>query len=324
MKKDKDQNASRMLRRANGDEHRDLGFGSVVASESRERLLNRDGSFNVDRTGLSFWSSFSLYHSLLNMSWLKFLSALTIFYILTNGLFAFAYMLCGRGSLVRSVGDISGAGFLDAFFFSVQTFSTIGYGNLSPVGFAANMIVTVEALVGLLGVALATGLIFARFSRPTAKVIFSSKAVIAPYREMSAFMFRVTNGRRSQLIELRATVLFARFEEIDGGRVRRFYPLNLERDRVVFFPLSWTVVHPIDEASPLRGLTEEDLLNSEAEFLVLFTGIDETFSQRVHTRSSYQADEVIWNARFRDIYNRSANSHLLTVDIRRLHDIDRV
>jgi inward rectifier potassium channel len=324
MKKVKDKDASRILIAASVDEHRDLGFGSVVTSESRQRLLNRDGSFNVDRTGLSFWSSFSLYHSLLNMSWLKFLSVLTIFYILTNALFAFAYILCGRGSLVRSAGEVSGAGFMDAFFFSVQTFSTIGYGNLSPVGFAANMVVTLEALVGLLGVALATGLIFARFSRPTAKVIFSRNAVIAPYRETSAFMFRITNGRRSQLIELQSTVLFARFEEVDGQRVRRFYPLKLERNRVVFFPLSWTIVHPIDEESPLNGLAHEDLVRSEAEFLVLFTGIDETFSQRVHARSSYQADEVVWNARFRDIYNRSASSHLLTVDIRRLHDIERV
>lgn len=324
MKKVKDKNAQLVLSRSNGDEHRDLGFGSVVASESRERLLNRDGSFNVDRTGLSFWSSFSLYHSLLNMTWSRFLSVLTVFYVLTNAVFAFAYMLCGRGSLARSIGDASRVGFQDAFFFSVQTFSTIGYGNLSPVGFAANIIVTVEALAGLLCVALATGLVFARFARPTAKVIFSSRAVVAPYREMTAFMFRVTNGRRSQLIELQATVLFARFEEVEGRRLRRFYPLKLERDRVVFFPLSWTIVHPIDEESPLRGLTYDDLQNSEAEFLVLFKGTDETFSQGVHTRSSYKAHEVVWNARFSDIYNRSASSQLLTVDIRRLHDIERV
>ncbi|HEY0320119.1 MAG TPA: ion channel [Pyrinomonadaceae bacterium] len=324
MKKVKDKNAQLMLKPSNGDENRDLGFGSVVASESRERLLNRDGSFNVDRTGLSFWSSFSLYHSLLNISWTRFLSVLTIFYILTNALFAFAYMLCGRGSLVHFIGEASEVGFLDAFFFSVQTFSTIGYGNLSPVGLAANMIVTVEALVGLLCVALATGLVFARFARPTAKVIFSRKAVVAPYRDLTAFMFRVTNGRKSQLIELQATVLFARFEELEGRRLRRFYPLKLERNQVVFFPLSWTIVHPIDEESPLKGLTDEDLLHSEAEFLVLFKGTDETFSQAVHTRSSYKAHEVVWNARFSDIYNRSASSQLLTVDIRRLHDIERV
>lgn len=309
---------------SNGDENRDLGFGAVVASESRQRLLNRDGSFNVERTGLSFWSSFSLYHSLLNLSWSGFLFVLTAFYILVNALFAFAYMLCGRGALVRSAGAVVENEFLEAFFFSVETFSTIGYGNLSPVGIAANIIVTVESLAGLLGVALATGLIFARFARPTAKVLFSRRAVIGPYRDISAFMFRVTNGRRSQLIELQATVLYARFEEIDGKNLRRFYPLNLERHKVSFFPLSWTVVHPIDAESPLFGLTHEDLMRTEGEFLVLFSGIDETFSQTVYTRSSYKADEVEWNARFSDIYNRSASSQLLTVDIRRLHNIERV
>ena len=324
MKLGKDKQARSALTSSGADENRDLGFGSVVASESRQRLLNRDGSFNVERTGLSFWSSFSLYQALLNMTWTRFLSVLTVFYVLTNALFAFAYLLCGRGSLVRSGVEAAETGFMEAFFFSVQTFSTIGYGNISPVGLAANLIVTLESLVGLLSVALVTGLIFARFSRPTAKVIFSRQAVVGPYRDISAFMFRVTNARRSQIIELHATVLFARFEEIDGRRLRRFYPLNLERNRVVFFPLSWTLVHPIGEGSPLFGLKHEDLLHTEAEFLVLFTGTDEAFSQTVHTRSSYKADEVVWNARFGDMYNRSASSQLLTVDIRRLHNIERV
>lgn len=324
MKTGKDNPSVPALNASNGEENRDLGFGAVVASESRQRLLNRDGSFNVERTGLSFWSSFSLYHALLNMSWTKFLSVLTLFYVLTNALFAFAYMLCGRGALAHSTGEAAEGGFLEAFFFSVETFSTIGYGNLSPVGVAANTVVTVEALIGLLGVALATGLIFARFSRPTAKIIFSRNAVIGPYRDRSAFMFRVTNARRSQLIELQATVLFARFEVIDSKRLRRFYPLNLERQRVVFFPLSWTIVHPIDEESPLYSLKHDDLLQTEAEFLVLFSGIDETFSQGVHARSSYKAEEVVWNARFSDIYNRSASNQLLTVDIRRLHNIEFV
>ena len=324
MRTGKDEQEQVALSSSTDDEHRDLGFGAVVASESRQRLLNRDGSFNVERTGLSFWSSFSFYHALLNISWSGFLFVLTAFYVLTNTLFAFAYMLCGRGALAHSSNVVAENGFLEAFFFSVQTFSTIGYGNLSPVGVAANFIVTVEALVGLLSVALATGLIYARFSRPTAKVLFSRNAVVGPYRDKSAFMFRVTNGRRGQLIELQATVLFARFEETGAKRLRRFYPLKLERKRVSFFPLSWTVVHPIDVESPLYGLTHEDLLRTEAEFLVLFSGIDEAFSQTVHTRSSYKAEEVVWNARFSDIYNRQANSQLLTVDIRRLHNIERV
>ncbi len=319
MKIKKDKPAAPVLTVASGDENRDLGFGSVVASESRQRLLNPDGSFNVQRTGLSFWSSFSLYHSLLTMPWWQFLSALTVIYLLTNALFAFAFLACGPAALAGSGTGPAGGGFLQAFFFSVQTFSTIGYGNISPVGRAANAVVTLESLVGLLGVALATGIIFSRFSRPTAKIIFSARAVVAPYRDISAFMLRVTNARKSQIIDLAATVLLARFEEVNGRRMRRFYPLPLERNKVVFFPLSWTLVHPIDDDSPLHGLSHEDLLAADAEFLVLFTGFDETFSQSVHARSSYQAVDLRWGAKFSDMYNRSVDGQLLTVDVRRLH-----
>ena len=312
------------LRTLNADETRDLGFGSVVASESRQRLLNRDGSFNVERDGLSFWSSLSLYQSLLTISWWRFFTIIILFYVITNLLFALAYVLCGEGALALPASDTSTPRFMQAFFFSVQTFATIGYGHVSPVGLAANIVVTVESLVGLLGFALATGLLFSRFSRPTAKVIFSDAAVIAPYRGMTAFMFRISNGRRNQMIELGAKLLLARFEEVGDKRVRRFYPLTLERDKVAFFPLSWTIVHPIDEASPLSGLTDQDLRAAGAEFLVLLTGIDETFSQTVHARSSYIAAEIVWGAKFSDIYRRSADGTSLTADIRRLHRIERV
>lgn len=308
----------------NPEEIRDLGFGSVVAGESRQRLLNRDGSFNVSRAGLSFWVSLSPYHTLLRMTWLRFLSLMTLYYVLVNTLFAFAYMLCGTGALTTPAEETYGSHFLHAFFFSVHTFATIGYGNISPVGTAANLVVTVEALIGLLSVALVTGVIFARFSRPTAKILFSQHAIIAPYSGVTAFEFRLTNARKNQIIELGAKVLFARFEEQNGKSIRRFYPMTLEREQVTFFPLSWTIVHPIDEQSPLYGMTHGDLLKSNAEFLILLTGIDETFSQTVHTRSSYTADELVWNARFRDIYNRAVDSQTLTIDVRRLDLIERL
>ena len=307
-----------------GDDNRDLGFGAVVAGESRQRLLNRDGSFNVSRKGLSLWASLSLYHSLLTMKWWKFLSVVTAFYTLINVVFATAYVLCGADALENSASANLGDGFTRAFFFSVETFATIGYGNIAPVGLAPNILMTLESLFGLLGFALATGLLFARFSRPTAQIIFSRSAIIAPYRDVTAFEFRITNARRNQIIELEAKVLFARFEEDGGRNVRRFYPLALERERVTFFPLSWTIVHPITEESPLYGLTSEDLLESNSEFLILLTGIDETFSQTVHTRSSYQAGEVVWNARFSDVFNRRTDAETLTIDVRRLHLIERV
>jgi inward rectifier potassium channel len=235
---------------------------------------------------------------------------------LVNVLFATLYRICGAGAI-----GPNGNGWLAAFFFSVETFSTIGYGNMAPVGLAANLVMTFEAFAGLLWVALSTGIVFARFSRPTARIVFSRTALIAPYRGMTAFEFRIANARSAQLFDVSATVLFSQFEESDGRTMRRFYPLALERDRVVFFPLTWTVVHPIDEASPLRGLSPEDLHARDAEFLILLSATDEASAQSVYSRSSYKAHEVAWNARFADVFNHPSGGGGLTIDMSRLHDI---
>jgi inward rectifier potassium channel len=303
------------------EEIRDLGFGSVVSSESRHRLLNRDGTFNVRRTGLGFWASLNLYHAFLTTTWPAFLFLMTGSYVLINAAFAGGYLLCGPEALAGAAAGISSVRFLRAFFFSVQTFSTIGYGMITPVGPAANLVVTLEALIGLLWLALTTGLIFARFARPTARILFSKGAVVAPFGSGTALMFRIANARSNQIIDLEATVLLARFEGSGTGRVRRFAPLALERKKVVFFPLAWTIVHPIDGASPLAGLTESDLRESRAEILILLTGTDETFSQPVHARSSYSAEEIVWHARFVDLFDRSGDEHEVTIDVGRLDDV---
>ncbi|MFL6213097.1 MAG: ion channel [Blastocatellia bacterium] len=306
------------------EESRDLGFGSVVARESRDRLLNADGSFNVARRGLGFWSTFYPYHALLMMSWSKFLGVVALLYTAINVAFAFAYIMCGPAALSNPPELGLDNNFLRAFFFSVDTLATIGYGNISPAGVAAHTLVAIEALVGMLGFALITGLVFARFSRPTAQIIFSRTAVIAPYRGTTAFMFRIANARANEIVELGCKVLFARFVDEDGQSIRRFYPLELERERVTFFPLSWTVVHPVDERSPLFGLTDDDLRRSSAEFLILLSGMDETFSQTVHTRSSYGAADIVWDARFANVFNLRTGRERLTIDVRRLHDIERI
>lgn len=302
-------------------EERDLGFGSVVADLSRKRLLNPDGSFNVARRGLGFWSSLSVYHWLLRMSWPRFLAALAAGYLAANAVFAAAYLACGPDALV---GGTVQHGFARTFFFSVQTFATIGFGQIAPASTAANLLVVLESLVGVLGFTLATGLLFARFSRPTARIVFSRKAVIAPYRGGRAFMLRIANGRRSELVELEAKIVLSLFETADGKRTRRFHTLALERQRVAFFPLSWTIVHPIDESSPLRGWDSDALEAADAEFLVLLMGIDETFSQTVHARSSYTAGDIVWGARFTDIFNRDADDGDLTIDMARLHAIEPI
>jgi inward rectifier potassium channel len=307
----------------NEQDLRDLGFGSVVSRESRQRLLNRDGSFNVQRTGLRFWSSFSAYHAMLTIPWWQFFGATALLYLSVNCLFAAAYLACGPGALGSEAAGMEHHTYLRAFFFSVQTLSTIGYGQVIPVGTAANTLVTMEALVGLLGFAIVTGLLFARFSRPTAKLLFSRHALIAPYQNKTALEFRVANARSNELIEVSAKVLLSRFEEVDGVHTRRYYRLELERNSVVFLPLTWTVVHPIDDTSPLFGETLESLRNSQSELLVLLSAFDETFSATVQTRTSFIPDELLFGYRFANafIISQSA-SNKVAVDMRQFDKVE--
>ena len=300
----------------------DLGFGAVVGRESRRRLLNRDGSFNVVRSGMGMLEALAPYQ-LLKISWPQFLSLVVLLYVALNLIFAAAYWACGTNALLGPGAEMLGGRFGRAFFFSVQTFATIGYGQIGPNGLLANLLVTAEALVGLMYQALATGLLFARFVRPTASILFSERAVVAPYGDGRALQFRIANRRRNEIIELEAQVLFSAMEpDGRGGTVRRYTPLPLERNKVTFFPLSWTIVHPIDASSPLAGKTIEQLEGSQAEILVLLSGIDETFEQTVHVRSSYRVDEIVWNARFRSIFLPTESRLGVSVDVSRLHEIE--
>ena len=311
----------------------DLGFGTIVARDSKQRLLNRDGTFNTARQGLSYWSSLNLYHALLTMPWSHFLAFVVAGYVLLNLFFGLVYTLC-PGGLTDAVNTGIASRFWQGFFFSVHTFGTIGYGNVSPVGWLANTVVTVESLLSLLCVALATGILFARFSRPTAKIVFSNNALIAPYQEGTGpdgtgqrgtgLMFRLANGRRNELIEVAATVIYAQFETVDGKPARKFYQLALERPKVTFLSLSWTIVHPINEESPLWQLTADEARARQAEILILLTGIDETFSQVVHARSSYRAEEIVWQAKFANIYNKPDENGVVSIDLRRLHEFDQL
>jgi len=302
---------------------RDLGFGSVVSRDSRQRLLNADGSFNVVRSGLGLLETIAPYQQLLTMPWIAFLGVLALIYFVFNLLFAVAFVVSGPDALLGPGADMFGGDFSRAFFFSVQTFATIGYGQIGPNGFGPNVVVTIEALFGLMFQALATGLLFARFSRPTASILFSRSALVAPYNGGLSLQFRIANRRKNQIIQLEAQVLFSAMESDGrGGRVRRYHPLPLERNKVTFFPLSWTVVHPISDTSPLHGRHAEDLEDAEAEILVLLSGIDDTFAQTVHTRSSYRSDDLVWNARFTSIFEREDDGTRLRANIGRLHDYE--
>lgn len=306
------------------EEFKDLGFGTEVAKGTRRRLLNRNGSFNVILGGLGPLSSMSLYHWLLTISWPRFLAFIAVSYVAVNMLFAFAFLALGPYALQSSAGNFAGQPFYRAFFFSVDTFATIGYGNIIPVGVAANSLVTIEALLNIVGVALATGVMFARFSRPSTRIIYSRNAIVAPYRDKTALEFRIANARRSQLIDVQVQAILTKIERVSGTAVRKFYELPLERNRVVFFPLSWTVVHPIDSSSPIWGLTHADLVDADAELLVLLIATDETVSQTVHSRSSYEADEIVWGAKFANMFMRTEAEGIIGMNLNRIHDIETV
>jgi inward rectifier potassium channel len=295
-------------------EFRDPGFGTIVGGANERRLLNRDGSFNPRREGQSFLAGLHAYHFMLTISWKRFFATVVAGYLSLNTLFALAYLACGPHAIAGQDAIQFGGRFGRAFFFSVETLGTIGYGNIFPVGILANTIVTIESLTGLLMLALGTGILFARFSRPTAAIRFSDRAIISPYRDKTGFMFRLTNARASQLIELEAKVMFTQM--IDGAR--HYHRLALERSRVVFFPLSWTIVHPIDEQSPLWGLSEKDMADRDVEFLVLLSGTDEVFSMTVHSRTSYKPKEIVFGERFVNIYNPVSADGVVSIDIRKL------
>jgi inward rectifier potassium channel len=299
----------------------DLGLGGRMAERSRVRLLNHDGTFNVRRTELSALHPFNAYHTLLSLTIPRLLAFLCLGYVVTNTFFATLYWLCGPEALAGAATEPFRR-FEDCVFFSVQTLATIGYGRLVPVTRVANILVAVEALVGLLGFAIVSGLLFARFTRPTAKVRFSNNALIAPYEGGWAFMFRLVNLRDTDLTDVHAVVSFSRWEEIGGERSREFDRLTLERDSISFMPLHWVVVHPIDERSPMRGLTQEALAASQPEIVCLITADDETFAQTVHSRTSYDAGDIIWGARFRDMY--LGDTDKVAIDIGRLDDYTRV
>jgi len=301
----------------------DLGFGSNAIQDSRLRILNRNGTFNVSRVGMSLWQSLDLYRTLLNVPWWKFLLTFVAMYSLVILLFAAAYVSIGPEALTGLPGETLGERYLHAVYFSIQTITTVGYGHIAPHGFWSNMLVMVEAFMGLSGFAVAAALMFSRFSRPTAKIHFSESAVVGPHHGLPSFMFRIANGAPNELLEVQVRILLSMTQSIDNIRIRRFFELNLERQKIAFFPLDWTVVHQITESSPLYAVNPEDLEKRDAEFLVLVNAIDDNFHQVVQARTSYRWDEIVWGATFRDIFRHKKKGQM-SIDLRRIHDIQRV
>lgn len=261
------------------------------------------------------WSQ-DAYFFLLTRPWPWLLALFAGLYLGVNALFALAYLGCGD-----AIANARSGSFADAFFFSVQTLATIGYGTWAPRTFAAHVLVAVEAFVGLLGFALATGLAFAKFSRPTARVLFSDVAIVAPRDGVPSLMFRMANERGNQIVEAEVHAVLARDETTaEGEAVRRFHDLPLVRRRNALFALTWTAVHPITPESPLAGATPESLAAAEAEVVVSLVGLDETVSQTVHARHVYPASRIRWGVRFADVVSRLPGGGR-RVDLRAFHDV---
>jgi inward rectifier potassium channel len=280
------------------------------------RMINPDGSFNVRRRGVT-WHDFHPYLQLVNMSWFGFFATLLAGFLLVNTVFASLYYAIGTGQLQGINSPTPGGRFLETFFFSSQTLTTVGYGGISPKGLQANALAALEAMCGVLAFAVATGLLFGRVSRPSARIGFSRHMLVAPYGDGTSLQFRVVNRRSNSLLELEASVMLMTVEPSDGGHKRRYQVLKLERQKVIFFPLTWTVVHPIDSESPLAGMTEDDWKQRQAEILILIKAYDDTFSQTVLARHSYRHEELLWGRRFAPAFYVDSNGNLV-LEVNRL------
>ena len=297
----------------------DPGLTTQFAGELR-RTINRDGTFNVHRKGLRL-RDVNLYLKLIDTTWPRFFLAVLVIFLAVNMLFAGLYLMLGIENLQGK--DTAMSEFLNAFFFSVHTLTTVGYGNVYPRGTGANTVAATEAATGLMVFAVVTGLLYGRFSRPTARILFSDHAIIAPYQDGESLQFRITNARSNVLMELEARVLLMTVDTVDGQLKRDYFDLALERRKIYFFPLTWTVVHPIDSESPLYGKTREDLAKSAAEMLILVQGFDDTFSQVVHARYSYRHDEILWGAKFLPAFHVDPEGDLV-LDLNRIDELKTV
>ncbi len=291
------------------------GLGEKYLDESK-RLINKDGSFNLKRTGNPFQAR-SLYQWLTAISWPTFLGLMLLLYIFVNALFACGYLVIG-------IEQLSGVNqqtprFWSAFYFSAQTLTTVGYGAMAPVGAWASMLAALEAFSGLTGFALVTGLLYGRFSKPSAKFLFSNNALIAPYKDGQSLQCRLVNVRSNIMMEVEANVLLSTLDKENGHR--QYYNLNLETNFIQFFPLNWTLVHPLTEDSPLNKCSLESLENLDAEILIRVKGYDDTFGQTVHVRHSYKYNEIIHGARFQKVYESDAEGNTLLA-LNKIHDYE--
>lgn len=299
------------------------GFGNN-SSSTGGRFINRDGKPNVIKKGVGLLNRYSWYHTMLEMRMSKFLLLLLLFYISLNLAFAGIYYLIGINHLAGVNTGSPWKNFTEVFFFSAQTFTTVGYGRISPVGFAASAVSTFEAFLGLLSFAIATGLFYGRFSRPQAFIKFSDNALIAPYKTGIAFMFRLAPYKNNNLSEVEVKLTLAVTTEENGKQTDKFFDLPLEISKINGLTLSWTIVHPIDDKSPFYGLTKENIAAMDMEIIVYVKGFDDVFSNTVIARTSFISSEIVWGAKFRMMFEPNHDKTKTILKMNMLNDFDEV
>lgn len=309
------------LRNLRVDEN--TGFGNN-SNSTGGRFITRDGKANVIKKGVGILDRYSWYHTMLGMKFSKFLLLLLLIYVGINLLFAGIYYLIGIDHLGGVNTGSPWKNFTEVFFFSAQTFTTVGYGRISPIGFAASAVSTFEAFLGLLSFAIATGLFYGRFSQPKAFIKFSNNALIAPYKEGTALMFRIAPYKNNSLSELEVKLTMAISTEENGKQTDKFFDLPLEMSKISGLSLSWTIVHPFNEKSPFYGLTREDIANTDIEIMVFIKAFDEIFSNTVVSRTSFISSEIVWGAKFKMMYepNHKKTKTILKLDM--LNEYDEV
>ncbi|CAN1560941.1 Inward rectifier potassium channel, C-terminal [Flavobacteriaceae bacterium] len=300
------------------------GFGTS-ASNVGGRFVNKDGSANVSKRGIGLLDRISWYHTMLSLSTWQFLSILFLFYIVINFVFALLYFGIGIEHLNGiATSESKWVQFGQAYFFSAQTFTTVGYGHISPSGFYTSALSSAEALIGLLSFAIATGLFFGRFSKPSLFLKFSHNAIIAPYKEGTALMFRIAPYKNTNYIDTEANVTLGMRIEEEGVYVNKFYILDLEFQKVNSLVQSWTLVHPITEESPMYGLSAADYSTIIGEIMINIKTFDSMFSTTVASRTSYTFDEIIYGAKFKPMFTRSENNKSTVLDLGLLNSFDKV
>ncbi len=302
----------------------DTGFG-VQGNQIGGRFVNKDGSFNLRKDGMPLWEKLSIFSWLLELSWTKFFCFIIFSYLIENFFFTFLYLLAGTDGLEGFVGVTQWDKMKEVFFFSTETITTVGYGRINPVKDWSHIIASLESMTGWLSLALVTGILYGRFSRPKAYISFSENALISPYKDGIGLMFRMVPFKiNHHITDARVVVNIAFMEMQDEKPVYQFYQLKLERSRIDTFNMNWTVVHPIDEESPLLNFLEEDLATSDLELFVQLTGFDHIFSNMVMQRTSYTYKEIVWGAKFEPMYNESGDGNTTLLHLDKLNKFKRV